>query len=337
MNKIVNFIAILAAFAVLSASCEKQLLEKDPENSPVNNFEYLWQEVKNKYSYFEYKSVDWDEIYNNYRPLIQGDMNDKELFAVLADMLFELKDGHVNITSSFDRSRNWDWFLDYPANFNENIVYRNYLGNDYLMTGPLHNQIIDSVLYVYYSSFSSNISNAHLDQLMERAQGMNGLIIDIRSNRGGSSNNAVALASCLTGEVFEYGKSRVKNGPEKDDFSPWTVLKISPRAGKKFTGQVVLLCNRNSYSSSNRFAQMMKSLPNAILMGDDTGGGGGIPAYGELPNGWIFRFSATQTVNPKGEHIENGVPVDVKLELNDEDEANGIDTILEAALDFLRR
>ncbi|MCA1760881.1 MAG: peptidase S41, partial [Bacteroidales bacterium] len=93
----------------------------------------------------------------------------------------------------------------------------------------------------------------------------------------------------------------------------------------------------NSYSSSNRFAQMMKSLPSAILMGDDTGGGGGIPAYGELPNGWIFRFSATQTVNPQGEHIENGVPVDVKVALNAEDEANGIDTILEAALDFIRR
>jgi len=28
--------------------------------------------------------------------------------------------------------------------------------------------------------------------------------------------------------------------------------------------------------------------------------------------------------------------VDVKVELNAEDEANGIDTILEAALDFLR-
>ncbi|HDR52942.1 MAG TPA: peptidase S41, partial [Mariniphaga anaerophila] len=87
MNKIVNFILILAAFAVLSASCEKQLLEKDPINSPVNNFEYLWQDVKNKHSYFEYKSVDWNEVYNNYRPLIQGDMDDKELFAVLADML----------------------------------------------------------------------------------------------------------------------------------------------------------------------------------------------------------------------------------------------------------
>ena len=328
-----RFIPILLIAGILT-SCEKQFLSSDPANNPLSNFEHLWNEVNNKYSYFEYKSIDWQEVYDTYRPLIYDGMSDKELFDLLADMLFELRDGHVNLTSSFDRSRNWDWFLDFPPNFNENIIYRNYLGNNYWITGPLHNQIIDDVLYVYYASFANSISQANIDELMERAQGLKGIVIDIRSNGGGSSGNAVALASALTDQPFDYGYSRIKNGPGKDDFSPWTKLSISPRSGKRFTGQVILLCTRNSYSSSNLFAQMMKSLPNAILVGDQTGGGGGIPAFGELPNGWIYRFSATQTVNPQGEHIESGVPVDISVDLSPDDEANGIDTILEAALEM---
>lgn len=328
-------LAFFAILLIVSESCEKIFLANDPANSPVSNFEFLWNEAQNKYSYFEYKNVDWDEVYNSYRPLVNEEMSDKELFNVLADMLFELKDGHVNITTPFDRSRNWDWFLNFPPNFNENIVYRNYLGNNYKITGPLHNQVIGEVLYVYYASFASTISSANIDELMERAEGLKGIIFDIRSNGGGSSANALALASALTDERIAYGHSRIKNGPGKDDFSPWTELSFSPRSGKRFTGQIVLLCNRSAYSASNMFAQMMKSLPNAVLVGDKTGGGAGIPAFGELPNGWMYRFSATQTTNPQGVHIENGVEVDVRVDMNPEDEANGIDSMLETALDIL--
>jgi hypothetical protein len=330
MKRVVPFLLI----AGILASCEKHFLSSDPINNPVSNFEHLWNEVNNKYSYFEYKSIDWQEVYDTYRPLIQNGMSDKELFDVLADMLFELKDGHVNLTSPFDRSRNWEWYLDYPPNFNENIIYRNYLGEDYLITGPLHNQVIDDVLYVYYSSFASNISEANIDELMERANGRKGIILDIRSNGGGLSVNARTLASALTDKPFDYAYSRIKNGPGREDFSPWKKLSISPRSGNRFTGKLILLCNRNSYSTSNLFAQMMKSLPNATLMGDKTGGGGGTPVFGELPNGWIYRFSASQTVTMQGEHIESGVDVDISVELKPEDEANGIDTILEAALEM---
>ena len=336
MKKIKFNIKLFLLLSLLTTSCERLLLAPDPENDPVSNFEFLWREVNDKYSYFEYKSIDWDSVYTVYRPRIHDEMDDTDLFDILADMLNELRDGHVNISSSFDRSRNWDWFLDHPPNFNENIIYRNYLGDDYRISGPLHNQVIDSVLYVYYGSFADRISSANLDALMDRAQGLKGIILDIRSNGGGSSGNAYALASCFTDTSYEYGKSRIKNGPGAEDFSPWTSYRVGPRSGTRFTGDIVLLCNRSSYSASNMFAQMMRALPNAILLGDQTGGGGGIPAFGELPNGWIYRFSSTQTVDPLGEDIEHGVPVDIRVDMDPADEANGIDTILEAALDLFR-
>jgi len=319
----------------LCSSCEQLWLGGEPDDDPVTNFEYLWQEANNKYSYFEYKGVDWDRIYDIYRPRVREDMTGQELFEVLADMLYELKDGHVNLSSPFDRSRNWSWYLDFPENFSANIVYRNYLGIDYRITGPLHNQVIDSILYVYYGSFGNTIDEKHIDYLVERSKGMKGMIIDIRNNGGGSLSNGTALASAFTAKEFVYGRNRIKTGPGPDDFSPWRTLSISPRSGEKYTGNIVLLCNRRSYSASSLFAQMMRSLPHATLMGDQTGGGGGVPAYGELPNGWMYRFSSSQVLSPQGEHIEGGVPVDIPVTLDPADEARGVDTIIEAALDFL--
>jgi len=331
MKQRITLLIPLAAL-LLFASCEKMFLGKDPATDPLTQFEHLWRAVDEQYAYFELKGIDWDSVHTVYRTRIHDNMTDQALFDVLADMLYVLRDGHVNLSSPFDRSRNWDWYLDYPANFNHTLVYRNYLGKDYRITEPLHHTVIDSVLYVYYASFGSTISQAHLDLLMERASGLRGLIIDIRHNGGGISGNADRLASALTAEKRLYGRSRIKTGPGHDAFSGWSDRHISPRSGKVFTGPVVVLCNRNAYSTSSRFALMMHALPHVTIMGDQTGGGGGIPVFGELPNGWVYRLSATQMVDPAGNHIEDGVPVDIQVALDPADEASGIDTIIEEAL-----
>ncbi len=327
-----RWLLIHLATLMLLTSCEKVFLAKDPSTDPMTQFEHLWKAVDEQYAYFALKGIDWDSVYTAYRPRIEETMDEQVLFDVLAGMLHVLRDGHVNLTAPFDRSRNWDWFLDHPVNFNHTVVYRNYLGKEYRITGPLHHTVIDSVLYVYYASFGKTISEAHLDILTERAEGLKGMIIDIRDNGGGSSGNADRLASMLTDEKRLYGRSRIKTGPEHDAFSGWSDMHIHPRAGRVFTGQVVVLCNRHSYSASSRFALMMQALPHVTLMGDQTGGGGGIPVFGELPNGWIYRLSATQTVDPEGNHIEEGVAVDVQVTLDPADEAAGIDTIIEEAL-----
>lgn len=324
-------------FLLLAGSCEKAFLGKDTEGSPPAVFEALWQDVNDRYSYFEEKSINWDSIRTVYQPQVEASMTDRELFDLLAEMLFTLEDGHVNLVSDFDRSRNWDWYLDYPPNFNENIVERNYLGRDHRLIGPFRAQMLDDVLYVYYGSFGSALDEAHLDALMERAAGAGGLIIDIRQNGGGSLNNAGRLASCLTGDRLLYARSRIKTGPGPEDFSDWDNLHIEPRSGSRYEGKVAVLTNRYSYSAANFFAQMARVLPNAVLIGARSGGGGGTPVYGELPNGWTYRFSATQSISPDGEHLEFGIPVDIGVDLAPEDEQAGIDTIIERALEWLGR
>lgn len=323
---------VVSVLTSVFLSCEKLALAPDPASSPEEVFDYLWEDINNRYTYFEEKNINWDSVGISMRTKIYDDMPEVELFQVLGKMLFVLKDGHVNLTSSFDRSRNWEWFENYHVNYSQNLIDQHYLGLDFRITGPLHNTIIQSVLYVNYRSFSNDISAQHLDRLMERAAGLKGVIIDVRSNGGGKLSNAYALASCFADKTHVFAEERLKTGPGRSDFSAWRKLSISPRDGKKFQGPVIVLTNRKSYSATTFFAQMMKTLPNAILMGDNTGGGGGVPAFGELPNGWKYRFSASQTVTPEGDHIEFGVPVDVFQPLISSDERNGIDSIIEAAL-----
>ena len=48
-------------------------------------------------------------------------MTSEELFRVCSEMLKELKDGHTNLSSSFDTSRYWIW-EQFPQNYYERLV-----------------------------------------------------------------------------------------------------------------------------------------------------------------------------------------------------------------------
>ena len=49
-------------------ACEKLLLGEDPADEPVENFELFWKTLDEKYAFFDFKEIDWDAVYNEYRP-----------------------------------------------------------------------------------------------------------------------------------------------------------------------------------------------------------------------------------------------------------------------------
>lgn len=327
MNRIILF---LLGAVLLSSACEKDLLRPDIEARPQAVFHYLWNDLHQRYAFFEEKDIDWQEVKQRYASEIKPNMSNKALFDLLSDMLFELQDGHVNLSSGFDRSRNWTWFEGYPDNFDANVVKRYYLGSDYRITGALENTIIDSVLYVRYASFASTVTLGQLNFIIDRAKNTKGIIIDVRHNGGGSIGNAYRFAGAFTEKPYVFGKQRFKTG--KTSFSEWEELSVEPISENPFQGKVVVLSNRRSYSAANFFLQMMKERPNTILMGDHSGGGGGIPAFGELPNGWVYRFSASQLIDLESRQLEFGVKVHQRASTTPEDATKGIDAIIEKAL-----
>ena len=123
---------VVAIIAILSlGSCVD---EEEYADNPRGNFEALWKIVDEHYCFFDYKKeqygLDWNAIYDKYSRQIADDMTDNQLFEVLGNMLGELKDGHVNMYSSWDVARNWSWHENYPSNLSDTLINR-YLGTDY--------------------------------------------------------------------------------------------------------------------------------------------------------------------------------------------------------------
>lgn len=326
-------IAIILSATLLS--CENLFIKPDPANTPTNNFELLWREVNERYTFFDYKNIDWDASYKKYRPMVNDNMSERELFKVLAAMMNDLRDGHTNLVSDFDVSRNYSWYLDYPQNFNGTIIERNYLGNDYEITGPFRNKFItQNIAYVQYPSFLGIADSSSLNILMDKYRNTKGMIIDIRDNTGGAVVMVNTIAAHFVPNDITLGYERYKKSPDPNDFTDFSSFYVR-KAKKSYNGKVVVLTNRLVYSAANMFASVMGELPQVTLIGDQTGGGA--PFSGELLNGWTYRFSGNQLVNLQKEQIENGVKPDIKIDLLPTDEAKGKDTILEYAIGFLQR
>lgn len=344
-HRLKNILLLLSLFTFFS-SCEEAFLRQEYENKAVDVFHSLWTTVDENYAFFTAKNINWDSVYTVNRPRVQNGMRSDSLFNVLSGMLATLRDGHVNLQAGFDLARYWEWYLDYPQNFNFSIIERNYLGENYQITGPFYHRMIDSVGYIYYESFEREVNASLIDYLVTLYSShvsknkdtvlVKGLIIDVRDNGGGKIKNAETIASRFAEERKLVQYWQYKDGPGHNDFTEPIPRYIEPGGDHQYQGPVIVLTNRSCYSATNFFAQIMKSLgDNILLMGDSTGGGGGLPINRELPNGWVYRFSSTVTKTVSGENIEFGVAPDIRVDMKEEDIQQGKDTILEAALKLI--
>ena len=329
-NKIV--LAIGLAFTSLTACSPKEEFSQ----TPYGNFDALWSILDERYCFFAYKNIDWDEIYTTYRARLDDKMSDKELFGVLAEMLDELQDGHVNLSSAFDVARYWDWFENYPSNFDRDLVMENYLHQpDYQIASSLYYRMLDgcNIGYIYYESFSDPIGDGNLDEVLLAFSSCDGLIIDVRDNGGGQLSTVQKLAARFTTSDFTSGYIQHKTGPGHNDFSDlYPITQESADATRMhFAKPVAILTNRKCYSATNDFVSVMGNLPQVCIIGDRTGGGSGLPFSSELPNGWVVRFSASPIYNTQKEHTEFGIEPDIHAQLTAEDTEKGIDTIIERA------
>lgn len=330
------FISLLV-FVMLCASC---ITEDEYDDSPEGNFEALWQVIDRQYCFLDYKNqeygLDWDEVHSEYKQRISPSMNNEQLFEVLADMLDELRDGHVNLSSKLEYSQYREWFDSYPANFSDSIQ-RVYLGKDYALSSGLKYQIFeDNIAYIYCSSFQSGIGEGNLDEILNKLAICDGLIIDVRNNSGGNLTTAEKLAARFTNEKVLVGYMSHKTGPGHNDFSTPQAVYLEPSLDRvRWQKQAVVLTNRRSYSATNDFVNKMKILPKVTIVGDKTGGGSGLPFSSELPNGWSVRFSASPMYDVDMNHLEFGIDPDIKVDMTSEDMQRNADTIIETAREYL--
>ena len=313
--------------------------EEEFPDTAKGNFEALWKIIDEHYCFFDYKQheygLDWNNIYNIYKVRAREDADKYQLFEVLTDMLGELRDGHVNLYSSFDNGRYWNWHEDYPANFSDTLQ-RKYLGTDYRIASSMRYRILDdNIGYIYCGSFSNPIGDSGLNEILRYFAFCNGLIIDLRGNGGGNLTNAEQFAARFCNEKTLVGYIQHKTGKGHNDFSDMEPQYIEPSANLRWQKAVIILTNREVFSAANDFVKYMKCFPNVKTVGDKTGGGGGMPFTSSLPNGWTVRFSACPSYDKNRQQVEFGISPDYTVSLTNEDFLQGKDSLIEFARKLL--
>lgn len=66
--------------------CNKILYPVDVKSDPVSVFDFTAQKVKENYSFFKLKQINWDSITVQYRKKVSATTTDPELFEVLNNL-----------------------------------------------------------------------------------------------------------------------------------------------------------------------------------------------------------------------------------------------------------
>lgn len=87
-------LVLLLVVSIILNSCKKATVTPD-ENSQ-SDFEKQWNTTDMYYPFFEFKDIDWDDIYMIYQHEFDN-YTQRRKIELLGNLLNELKDGHANL------------------------------------------------------------------------------------------------------------------------------------------------------------------------------------------------------------------------------------------------
>ena len=186
--------------------------------------------------------------------------------------------------------------------------------------------IDDRIGYIRFDVFHPAIADSVL-QLIGRYRHLPGMILDIRGNPGGEFGTRKAIAEQFVGERTLFWKYLSRGGVEEVYLTP---------AQLPYTGELVILVDEMSCSSSEEFSGGMKAIGRGIIIGNQTSGKVLTMKVVPLPEGALFVYPNRKTMTSRNEFLEGiGVIPDIAVELTREAILEGRDPQLERALQYL--
>lgn len=210
---------------------------------------------------------------------------------------------------------------------------------------PVEYELLDEGIgYVNIFSFSDNsLLAVTLWERMIRNmkdQGVDDIIIDMRTNGGGLGSLANNMSAYFFQEVFPLGNSSFFDEERGEFYSdPENVREfVLPPEDLRFDGNVVILVGPDCASACEFFSYNFTITDRATIIGHypSSGLGGSVDEVA-MPEDESFRFTQGRAVGPDGEiHIEGiGVEPDIVVPVTEEALFEQEDAVLEAAVTFL--
>ncbi len=346
----------LASFIlILCLCCDNTQAAPFSNKDPEHNFEAFWKIFNDHYAHFENRGVDWKQQYDRFRPKVNANTTDKELLAILNEMVAPLKDGHVVISPTGDlpaSAKYSRFYQEFPtkelqAQFHQvtlDALYQQGFGSlkkfnsaPYAIGGYCRSKEFGYLQLNGFGGMPLGEFSNQLDEMVAEFADVQGLIIDIRINGGGSPAYLDALVGRLTQvkRLVGYGRSRIHK--KKNEYSPWMPYLLAPKGENQLVKPTVVLTSGATISAGDHCALYLKEFPYVSLVGENTNGIFSPMLGKKLPNGWEISLSNGQTVSSKRISYEGrGVPVDREVLHYRADMERGIDRGLDSALNYLQ-
>jgi carboxyl-terminal processing protease len=342
--KIMPYVIALASIGW--ASCEKAFLGAEPPASPVAVFQHIWSDFDRNYGLFAAKGLDWDSVFQVYRPLADDQMSKRELYDLTVSMLALLNDKHVTLyPASNPELPRWsvdlaDGGVYVTEDFDFEVIKTRYI-----------EQFHEPLPFIHYGLLAPEVGYLHIQHFdgkrkdFEKAVGAalkffenaKGLVIDIRDNSGGFDPVAQYVAGHFAAQKKLYMSVRKKKGPGRDDFTPAQEWYVQPEGASQFTKPIIVLTTGATASAAETFLLAMRTQEHVTQLGTTTSGNFSDSPMWEAPNGWAYTISVGDYRAADGQSYEGiGLLPDIELRNQRADVLAGKDEALEKAVELLR-
>ncbi|GAB3510280.1 hypothetical protein GCM10027341_48520 [Spirosoma knui] len=197
-----------------------------------------------------------------------------------------------------------------------------------------------NIAYVQLFEFDSDRAPKRFAAAFDSIATTNALILDVRQNGGGDSNNGWDILGYLTDKSFPTGSYSSRKYSPLRRARGETIVYESAGSGrwsangkKLYTKPVVVLTSGQTFSAAEDFCVAFDAMNRGKILGEPTGGSTGQPLVFSLPGGIMARVCTKRDAYPDGtDWIGKGIQPDLLIKPTVADFQAGRDTVLEAAL-----
>lgn len=202
-----------------------------------------------------------------------------------------------------------------------------------------------NIAYVALNQFGDDKAAAEFEARFDEIANADALILDVRRNGGGNSGVGYRVLSALVDKPFltsnwwtrEYRPTYRAWGRPEGRYGE-EAYEVQPSSGRFSAKPVVVLTSGSTYSAAEDFVVAFDGAKRGTIIGEPTGGSTGQPLHVPLPGGGRVRICTKHDTYADGrEFIGIGVQPHVLVHPTLNDVRAGKDTVLEAAVRFLRR